>query len=385
MITVIYVKGSERYPDRRKQAGVADFARGHGWNLQTVGAIDTAEQLKTILELWSPAGFIVNRAAGLNRLPAAAYGRRPVLFFEFPSSPKAGAFNCVYNDARQTAALVARELLRLDLVGYAYVNWRKPVFWNECRRKAFFEILSLHERRGRAYVPATDDPATEVRALADWLKGLPRPLGVFAANDTIAQEVSAACTLAGLSVPDDVSIVGVDNDTEVCEGNTPTLSSVELDHFRSGQLAAETLERMMKRGLTKAESVVYPTLGLVRRESSRRLTFVDKAVSSAVERIRREACTGLSAADVVKGFSCSRRVAEIRFRKATGRSVLEEIRSVRLQRATELLKNGALDIGYIAHQTGYSTLPAFSAFFKAETGLSPAAWRKRNVRAHSAP
>lgn len=180
--------------------------------------------------------------------------------------------------------------------------------------------------------------------------------------------------LAKLAIPDDVSIVGVDNDEELCEGLKPSLTSVLLDFFAAGQIAAQTLNSMMANRTVKNLDA-YPPLCIIRRESTRRFTRPDKIAAMALERIRREACSGLAAIDVIKMFPCSRKTAELRFRAATGNSILHEIRTVRLETAKKLLRGERLRLDRVADLCGYKSLPSFSNFFRAETGQSPSAWR----------
>ena len=114
---------------------------------------------------------------------------------------------------------------------------------------------------------------------------------------------------------------------------------------------------------------------LVRRKSTGRFKRIDKDVSRAVERIRREACNGISARNITDDFDCSRRMAEIRFRNVIGHSILQEIRQVRLENAKRLLRNPGLSMNFIANNCGYGSPSAFSFFFRAETGQSPSSWR----------
>ena len=128
------------------------------------------------------------------------------------------------------------------------------------------------------------------------------------------------------------------------------------------------------------EPILYPPRGIVRRESTRRFPRHDKIVEAAVERIRCEACNGLSAKDVILSFPCSRRSAEMRFRTAVGHSILHEIRRVRLETAKSLLLSDLTDINAVAHRCGYRSLAAFSIFFRTETGTSPSEWRRLSTR-----
>lgn len=148
--------------------------------------------------------------------------------------------------------------------------------------------------------------------------------------------------------------------------------------LRSEETARQLLG--LWRRTRKPIRTTYPPLKIVRRESTRRLAKYDKDVSEALELIRREACGGLTARDVFRLFSCSRRMAELRFRAAIGRSVLEEVRAVRLARAKDLLSGPPLKLEALANFCGYRSAAAFSIFFKAETGETPSAWRKRETR-----
>lgn len=379
MTTVIYIKGRDKFPDRQKLAGVTNYARLHGWNLQTMEPVKSATQLKSMIDLWSPSGFIVYQGAGLNDLPLADFQGIPTVFFHFPVPGDRKKKHCIFNDANQTAALAARTLLLLNLENFGYVTWHVPISWSEMRYKAFAKMMALHGRQVHVFTCNSPNPASATKGLVSWLRQIPKPIGIFAANDAVASLVANACKLSGLSVPDDVAIIGVDNDVDVCEANTPTLSSIELNHTLSGRLAAEMLDQLIHKRSRKIQSITYPPLGVINRESTRRFPKTDKAISQAVERIRKEACSGLNARDVLKGLPWSRRVAEVRFRNLTGHSILEEIRSVRLARAKELIREGKHSLEAIAHQTGYATLPAFSAFFKAETGFAPSAWKSQNL------
>ena len=381
MKTIIYVNGAEKLPDRRKCAGVKAHAAEAGWNVQPVHALRSRAELAEVVSLWRPAGFVVNCGAGQNGMPISNFGRIPTVFFDHPGGAARPAGNCVFNDAAATAKLAARELLALDLPQHAYVGWTKRTEWSTRRLETFSATLELHGFRPAVFdAAARGTSETErINALARWLSSFREPVGVFAANDHVSSLVAAACTLAGLSVPGDVAIVGVDNDEYVCDGSRPTLTSVALDYFAAGRLAAETLDRLMARGTAPSEPTLYPPLGIVRRESTRRFPKSDKLVADAVERIRREACNGLSARDVLKSLPCSRRSAEMRFRAAVGHSILHEIRRVRLETAQDLMRSGAESLDLVANRCGYKSASAFSIFFRAETGMTPTAWRAANL------
>ncbi|MGN0833894.1 MAG: substrate-binding domain-containing protein [Kiritimatiellia bacterium] len=375
MNTVIVFRSSDSVAFRKKLSGIAEVAHRRLWNLQVVEPVETADAIRDLIRLWRPIGCIVGCGADVNRFPPTAVGRLPLAYIDRPSRQLRKADSCVYHDSAATARLAASELLRLGLDHYAYVRHPEHPAWDAERLAAFSDILRRHGKRVGCFDFA--QPGRETRELAKWLKAQPRPLGVLAATDPYAAHTISAARIAGLSVPDDVAVIGIDNEEELCEASNPTLSTVEPDFRAAGRLAAQALVDMLS-GKPPAR-LAYPPLKLLRRGSTCRFARPDADVSRAVERIRREACHGLTAREVVAGFSCGRRMAEIRFRALTGRSILEAIRAVRLTRAKELLAKGALAEDAIANFCGYRSVAAFSVFFKSETGVSPSAYPSRNA------
>ena len=377
MKTVLYVNGTEKFQDRQRLAGVTEYAQHHNWNLQSVEQLQSPNQAKELIRIWNPDGFIVCRGALLNQLPAKCFGDVPVLFSHNPLGEKGSRENCIFNDSAATVELAVKELLSLNLAAYAFVGWHMPTGWSIQRKSDFNSLMALHGKTAHAFEPSENrcSPTTLASKLAEWLATLPRPLGVLAANDQIAHQIIRACHLIHMEVPDDIAVVGIDNDEELCESAHPSISSIDVGFAAAGLTAAEKLDMLMSSPDIAPLQVKCPPLCLVRRKSTRRFKRHDNDVSKAVERIRREACGGLSALDITKDFSCSRRMAEIRFRKVIGCSILQEIRRVRLETAQRLLRNPGLGMNFIANQCGYSSSTVFSIFFRAETGISPSEWR----------
>lgn len=377
MKTVLFFKSSELSSCRKKLAGVTSVARKFGWNVQAVEPVRTEETSRQLLDLWKPDGCIVSCGAKTNSFPSSVFGDTPLVFIDRPHETLTKGDSCVYHDSKATANAAARELLSLNFRHYAYANWPVPLIWNTERRNAFTAVMRQHGQDVSYFeskLPVSSAKSLP-RELSNWLVSLPKPVGILAAADLLSAKIITAARIAKLSVPDDVAVIGIDNDEELCESSVPSLSSVEPDFFRSGVMAAEILAELMGGRMRKPIRMTYPPLRLVRRESTRRLPKGDKSVSDALELIRRESCNGLAARDVFKLFSCSRRMAELRFRAATGRSILEEIRGIRLAKAKELLAGPPMKLDAIANFCGYRSAVAFSIFFKAETGVTPTAWK----------
>lgn len=382
MKTVLFFKSSELQSCRKKLAGVTSVARRFGWNVQSVAPTRSEETARQLINLWKPDGCIVSCGAKANIFPSSVLGRIPHIFIDRPHDALTQGDSCVYHDSKATASAATRELLSLNLRHYAYVNWSVPLIWNKERRNAFASMMKQHGQEVSYFESKLPVSSTKglPQELSVWLNSLPKPVGILAAQDFLSAKIITAARIAKLTIPDDVAVIGIDNDEELCESSVPSLSSVEPDFFRSGVMAAELLAQMMESPLRKPIRMTYPPLRLVRRESTRRLPKGDKSVSDALELIRRESCNGLAARDVFKLFSCSRRMAELRFRAATGRSILEEIRGIRLAKAKELLVGPPRKLDAIANFCGYKSAVAFSIFFKAETGLTPTAWKDRAQR-----
>lgn len=174
-------------------------------------------------------------------------------------------------------------------------------------------------------------------------------------------------------------LVGVDDDPAFCDHTRPTLTSVRPGFRTSGRLVAEILLRRIANPAHPPQKLVYPPLGLTRRLSTRQLTAPSDAMGAALDYIRREACNGLTAADVVKFLGLPERTAECRFKAATGRRIIDEIVSVRLEHVFELLKRPNQTIEPIANLCGWSSSIYLKRLFKARTGLTMSAWRERHL------
>ena len=384
MKTVLFFKSSELSSCRKKLAGVTAVARKLGWNVQAVEPVRIEETARQMLDLWKPDGCIVSCGAKTNSFPSSVFGNIPLVFIDRPHETLAKGDSCVYHDSKTTANAAARELLSLNFKHYAYANWPVPLIWNKERRDAFAAVMRQHGQKVSHFESKLPVSSTKglPQELSAWLASLPKPVGILAAADLLSAKIITAARIAKLAVPDDVAVIGIDNDEELCESSVPSLSSVEPDFFRAGAMAAEILSDLMAARTRKPIRTTYPPLRIVRRESTRRLPKCDKSVSDALELIRRESCNGLSAREVFKLFPCSRRMAELRFRAATGRSVLEEIRAARLDKAKELLSGPPMKLDALANFCGYKSAVAFSIFFKAETGVSPSNWKHRPLTAN---
>lgn len=281
--------------------------------------------------------------------------------------------------------LIERGFKRFAFCGDARFNWS---VWREkhfvARLKAAGHACEIYQQSGgtgdTGRVGEVDgkpagDVTAEARELTRWLKELPKPVGVMACYDIRGQQVLAACRGAGLSVPDEVAVIGVDNDALLCELASPPLSSVIPNAHRAGYDAAALLDRLMAGKRVAATAHLIAPLGVAERQSTDVLAVDDRDVARAVQFIREHACEGINVSDVLRAVPLSRRVLEQRFQRLLGCTPREEILHVRLARVKQLLGETDLPLYLVAERTGFEHVEYLSVVFKRETGRTPSAWR----------
>jgi LacI family transcriptional regulator len=213
------------------------------------------------------------------------------------------------------------------------------------------------------------------QALEDWLRSVPKPMALVAATDLTAARVLHACLSAKIRVPDEVSVLGVDDDVLLCQSLSPTLSSVDHNCIAVGVGAAAAIHRWLTRGIRPANLVVRP-VGVVERQSTRRLHSNPRIVQ-ALRLIESRSRLGWSAIDIVGHLKVPRRTFELAFRRETGTTLQKAIRDARLRHALQLLPNPAKNLLQIALESGFSSAAYFSRSFRAQTGTTPSEYRRR--------
>lgn len=213
--------------------------------------------------------------------------------------------------------------------------------------------------------------------LEEWLRRLPMPVGVMACNDVRGQQIINACRNASLVVPDEVAVVGVDNDTLLCDLSDPPLSSVEPDTRRVGYEAAALLTRLMDGRKPPRDMVVIPPVGVVRRRSTDVLAMDDRAVAAGLRFIREHAFERLKVDFAARAAGLSRRIFERRFLQRVGRTPKAELLRIRVERAKHLLVSTELSLLDIAERCGFSHGEYLHSLFKQKTGQTPGEFRRR--------
>jgi len=255
---------------------------------------------------------------------------------------------------------------------FNWSHWRCEHFLNSVR--AAGRTCSVYEPPAGAHA----DNEEQVEDLAKWIRSLPKPVGIMACYDFRGQQALDACRRLGVAVPDEVAVIGVDNDELLCELSDPPLSSVILNTHRTGYEAAALLDQMIAGRSVKGETHLIPPLGIATRQSTDVLVIEDRNVARALQFIRLHACEGIQVKDVLRAAPQSRTLLENRFKRLIGRTPHEEILRVRLDRVKELLVETNLSLEQIAERTAFAHVEYLSVAFRREIGIPPSQFRAEN-------
>jgi LacI family transcriptional regulator len=355
-----------------------DFVREYGSWLIYHEPRDIDEPAPDWLRHWNGDGIIARLQ---NRRMTSAVERTGIPTVDVLGAAPSPGIPLVHVDNVAIARLGAQHLLERGLSSFGFCNM-KGVNWSEARRRAFADCV---EREGYAcsVFHTTGHRAAkwswehEQDRMARWLEGLGIPAGVMVCSDWRGLSVLDACRRAGLAVPDDVAIIGVDNDTTLCEACDPPLTSVAVDYRQLGRRAAMRLARMMAGKKTGTDTVLVKPRGVNVRRSTDMLAIREAPVAAAVRFIRDNACKGIRVEDVVERIPMSRSVLQRRFRKVLGRSVHEEIVRIRLEEAMFFLRESELPLARIAERAGFRHQEYMGAVFKKSLGVTPRQYRRQ--------
>jgi LacI family transcriptional regulator len=287
----------------------------------------------------------------------------------------------IRSDDQAIARLAAEHLLERGFRRFAFCGFT-GLDWSERRRDYFAAALQHQGEWCSVYESAWGGGSRscpgerEYEAIGRWLASLPRPLGVLTCNDERAHHVLNACQRIDAAVPDEVAVIGVDDDDLLCSLCRPPLSSVVPNPERIGYEAAALLERLMAGDKPPPREILIEPLGVTARQSTEALAIGDPDLSAAVRCIREHACEGITVSDVLKHVPLSRSMLERQFRKNLGHSPQAEIWSVQLKRIKQLLAETDLSLEQIAALAGYKHPEYMNVVFKRLTGQTPGRYRR---------
>ena len=295
---------------------------------------------------------------------------------------------------QEVAELAFEHLWERGFRRFAFCGF-KNAHYSEARLRSFREKvaavqcpLSAYETQTRRNATTTsleESGMADVEKLTSWLGSLTPPTGLFVCNDIRGQQVLNACSGLGLAVPDDLGVIGVDDDDAICPLSNPPLSSVRPNAERVGYRAAETLDLMINgRAAPFGVEYISPT-GVVQRLSTQVIAMEDREVARVCRFIREHACDGIDVNDVAEFTLLSRRQLERRFRSELNRSPHEVITSAQIARVKQLLTETEMTLEQIAPLAGYTHKESLCAVFKREVGEPPGTYRRNFVTETQGP
>ncbi len=414
-------------------AGMRRYAFARGWTAEAFSSEESRQEaIPALMETSAPVVGCVYECSDDN-LPASpkVFGCVPIVYLHALPSVGGGRILRIQTDNEAVAVAAFRELSANRPATFAVVGVPETFAWSAARARAFAALAA--KSGASCFVFQRRDEKAEARAkrLVAFMETLPKRTAIFAVNDLVATEVIAAARSAHRAIPRELTLLGVDNLPSLCEASHPTISSIQIDFERAGYVAASMLAATMKsraahgmkglaslemKGAARAANDGIPSFGgeaatlhcaegatslpaerapslerahdggavigpllVVRRESTSGWGRREAFVLQAVERIRREACDGLTAHDVIAAAPVSRSLFILRFREAVGHSVQDEIEHVRMERVFTLLRDTKTPISAIAALCGWRSDIALRWLFRRRTGMSMRQWRRENA------
>lgn len=364
--------------DRAIARGVGQYIHSHtGWIILMDPMTEASlEGLKH----WAPDGIITSI-----RLPAirdiATISDIPIVGFGSYSDKQDGdlKFPIVSSNQTEIGRMAARYFINKGLRHFAFCGGAETAQWCHERKNGFTAELAQQGYGCDIYQPDADTVASmpsAIVSLGGWLEQLPKPAGVFVFFDGWARWVLDACVLQGLQVPQEISVLGVDNDRWLCDLSQPSLSSIDANVENAGYAAADILNKLMA-GQPAPASVTYIDPAKVEeRDSSSYLAFEDPQVAFAIRYIKEHACDPIAPADVLKVTGMSNSTAYRKFMKALGRSIHGEIQRVQMERVQHLLTSTNLSVTDASRQVGFQNMRYLTKVFRDVTGMTPTEYRR---------
>ena len=358
--------------------GISNFAKKNcHWNIHLIssGDKDVENQLDSLDGIITseplPSAFVAKHSA----IPLVVIGPRS----EWLGRRRANlAF--VRNDDEDIGRYSGKFLMGLGRFrAFGFVSTNIPYYCSVLRFAGFKNFLSKHGLKTAEYrLPeVADGSIQDISAIKNWLESLPKPAAVMAVHDIRATHVLEAALKAKIKIPEELAVIGVDNDELLCDFTTPRLTSIFPDHVHEGELAASGLKRMLANHecRQRTRTVRSKKKSIFERESTAPVSPAARLVDMANAYIVRNATKGINAKDVIKHLGVSRRLADLRFRECTGKSILESILEARLEEIKRQLTNTSTTIKKITASCGFKNEIHAKHLFKKRFGVTMSDWR----------
>jgi hypothetical protein len=285
----------------------------------------------------------------------------------------------ITSEYKLTGQMAADFFLQKGSRNFAFYGYENVV-WSEERCMGFRDRI-IEKGFGDNFFEYQKQPLEnlwyyESEPLASWIKSLPHPLALMACDDTQGNKIMEVCRVLGIKIPEEIAVLGVDNDEIICSLSDPPLSSVNLNIVKGGYEAAQLIERLMRDKEASCEDVVIHPTTITNRLSTDIYSTGDPYILVALKYIHQNLATKITVEDVVRQVPLSRRLLEIHFKQVTGSSIYQYIFNLRMERFSQLLLESSEPIADIAMSVGLSDYKNLARQFKLWKKYTPAEYRK---------
>lgn len=385
---LLFIENSRAY-GRGLLRGIAKYAKIHGsWYFSTrpqpYSQPRTFQDLENFRDLLKDADKtaldgVITRELPPSLMQEMAQLDIPIIVIPYLEEYPQGLTHRIITDSTGIGEMAAQYFIEKGFKHFGYSGY-DPFFWSQTRKLAFGNYVQEGGFSFNVYdskkATGSSNWISEKEDLAAWLKELPKPIAILTCTDDRGLQLLEACEYASLKVPEEVAVVGVDNDHLVCDLSNVAMSSIDLTTEQAGYEAAELLSRLMDgEEIEEANIKVFPRR-VVTRQSSDILAINDTTVAKAMEFIRENTRKNIKVNDVVAATWTSRRVLELKFKKTLGASIAEEIRRQKVDKICELLTETRLSVKQIAEITGFETSKHIARYFSREKGMNLLEYRK---------
>lgn len=379
---VVLLIPSSRGYERTLLAGIAKYAKTNGPWLFYMDLPDYLAKRSTKKKLdWLNtigADGIIARIPSIYTVEDLIQTKLPFIFTNIYRTLK--DLPSILPDCEGVAAMGAEYFIGKGFRSFAFCGF-KDNYW--CRKRGEFFGTAVHawgyeshyffEKSGQLQKAWRKEES----AMTEWLLRLPKPIGILTSNDDLGRHVIQACRIAKLMVPEEVAVLGADNDSLVCELSEPSLSSIAYNIESSGYKAAEILDKMMKKEPVSELNVIIKPTHVATRQSTDVLAIDDPAIAKALNFIQQNFKEPIRVTDVARASAVSIRILQNKFRDLLGRTPHEEITRVKMEHAAKTLTETNKTISNIAYSLGFEEVKYFTRLFSRAKGISPMAYRKK--------
>jgi LacI family transcriptional regulator len=370
---VLLIETSREF-GRQLIIGIARYSRINGpWSFykDQIGLMSSIPHLTS----WKPDGIIMRDSLIKKELLKL---NLPTILVQHDSACPENV-STIKTDSRAIAKMASDHFIEKGLKNFAFCGF--DIYeWSNARKLYFSQFNDEAGYKTFLYNSPkknkSEDWENEQRYMSDWIQTLPKPIGMMACNDDRGQHVLEVCKLMGLKVPEDVAVIGVDNDPMICEIGDPPLTSLALNVEAVGYEAAKLLDKLIENHKMDCQQLMVSPSHIVQRQSTDIFAVNDIEVVSAIRFIKENAKNKILVNDIVKITRLSRRALEERFRKTIRRSIYDEIKRVRVELIAKLLIDTDLPISHITSLFNFTDSEHISRYFKKEKKVGLREFRK---------